>query len=139
MSSVRRIKGDGNCLFQTFSYILTGSQEQHLAVRHAVLDHTINNAQFSLGHHLTGYNSVESYIASTGMDQDGTWGTDIEMLTLSHLVQTPILSYSQQHAHWRRYSPHDVDRQLVDDVHQRFMYLLHRGNHFSVAGSVRRN
>ena len=80
---MRCIQGDGNCLFQAFSYILTGSEEQHLAVRHAVLDHMINNAQFFLGHHLTGYNSVQSYIASTGMDQDGTWGTYIEMLTLA--------------------------------------------------------
>ena len=139
MRSVRHIQGDGNCLFWAFSYILTGSEEQHLAVRHAVLDHLINNAQFFLGHHLTGYNSVQSYIASTGMDQDGIWGTDIEMLTLAHLLQTPVLSYSHQHGHWQRYAPHDVDRQLLNDVHQRSMYLLHTGNHFNVVGSVKRN
>ena len=67
MHSVRRIQGDGNCLFRAFSYILTRSEEQHLAVRHAVLDHMINNAQFFLGHHLTGYNSVQSYIVWTKM------------------------------------------------------------------------
>ena len=139
MRSVRRIQGDGNCLFRAFSYILTGSEEQHLAVCHAVLDHMINNAQFFLGHHLTGHNSVQSYIASTGMDQDGTWGTDIEMLTLAHLLQTPVLSYSQQHGHWQRYAPHDVDRQLLDDVHQRSMYLFHTRNHFNVVCSVRKN
>ena len=59
MRSVKCIQGDGNCLFQAFSYVLTGSEEQHLAVHHAVLDHMINNAQFFLGHHLTGYNSVQ--------------------------------------------------------------------------------
>ena len=32
MRSVRHIGGDGNCLFRAFSYILTGSEEQHMAV-----------------------------------------------------------------------------------------------------------
>ena len=58
MHSVRNIQGNGNCLFREFSYILTGSEEERLAVCHAVLDHMINNAQFFLGHHLTGYNSI---------------------------------------------------------------------------------
>ena len=33
MRSIRHIYGDGNCLFRAFSYILIGSEEQHLAVR----------------------------------------------------------------------------------------------------------
>ncbi|CAI8029650.1 hypothetical protein GBAR_LOCUS16825 [Geodia barretti] len=41
------------------------------------------------------------------------------MLSLAHLLQTPVFSYSQQHGQWQRYSPHDVDRQLMDDIHQR--------------------
>ena len=138
MRSVRHMYGDGNCLFRAFSYILTGSEDQHLAVRHAALEHMINNAQYFLGHHLTGHNSVQSYIASTGMDRDCTWGTDIEMLSLAHLLQTPVHSYSHQHGHWQRYSPHDVDRQLVDDLQQRSMYLYHTGNHFNVVGSIKR-
>ena len=139
MRSVRRMYGDGNCLFRAFSYILTGSESQHMAVRHAALDHMINNAQYFLGHHLTGHNSIQSYIASTGMDRDSTWGTDIEMLSLANLLQTPVHSYSQQLGLWQRYSPHDVDRQLSDDLQQRSMYLYHTGNHFNVVGSVRRN
>ena len=138
MRSIRHMYGDGNCLFRAFSYILTGSEDQHLAVRYAALDHMINNAQYFLGHHLTGHNSVQSYIASTGMDRDGTWGTDMEMLSLAHLLQTPVHSYSHQHGQWQRYSPHDVDRQLVDDLQQRSMYLYHTGNHFNVVGSIRR-
>ena len=64
--------------------------------------------------------------------------TDIEMLSLAHLLQTPVHSYSHQHGQWQRYSPHDVDRQLVDDLQQRSMYLYHTGNHFNVVGSIRR-
>jgi hypothetical protein len=31
--------GDGNCLFRCFSYILTGSQDQHMAIRMAIVAH----------------------------------------------------------------------------------------------------
>ena len=33
------IVGDGNCLFRSFSLILTGSEEQHLAIRGAIIQH----------------------------------------------------------------------------------------------------
>ena len=67
-----------------------------MAVRGAVLDHMIDNAQYFLGHHLTGFHSVQSYIPFTGMDREGTWGTDIEMLSMAHLFQRPVHSYNQQ-------------------------------------------
>ena len=37
MHSLKRIQGDGNCLFRALSYIITGSEEQHMAVRNAIL------------------------------------------------------------------------------------------------------
>ena len=33
MRTVKRIEGDGNCLFRAFSYLITGSESQHMAVR----------------------------------------------------------------------------------------------------------
>ena len=80
MRSVKRIEGDGNCLFRAFSYIITGSESQHMAVRLAILGHMINIAHFILDHHILGYNSIQQYITSKRMDQDSAWGTDIEML-----------------------------------------------------------
>ena len=136
MRTVRRIQGDGNCLFRAFSYIITGSEDQHMAVRHAILQHMINIAHFLLGHHLVGHTSIQSYIAGSGI---AAWGTDIEMLTLSHLLNTPILSYSQQHGAWQRYCPSNVDRYLRDDMQQRSMYILHSYNHFNVVCSVRKH
>jgi hypothetical protein len=73
------------------------------------------------------------------MDQDYTWGTDIEMLTLSHLLQTPVLSFSAEHNNWQRYSPHDVDRTTADDMQSMSLYLMHTYNHFNVVCSVTKN
>ena len=135
MRSVTRIEGDGNCLFRAFSYIITGSESQHMAVRLAILSHMINIAHFILDHHILGYNSIQQYITSKRMDQDSAWGTDIEMLTLAHLLNIPILSYSVEHGSWQRYSPYHVDRSLVDDFQQMSM---HDYNHFNVVCSIRK-
>ena len=33
MRTVKHIEGDGNCLFRAFSYLITGSESQYMAVR----------------------------------------------------------------------------------------------------------
>ena len=136
MRTVKHITGDGNCLFHSFAYIMTGSEDQHMAVRTAILQHMINVGHFILGHHVLNYSSIQDYIADTNMDRESAWGTDIEMLTLAHLLQTPILSYNAQDRRWSKYAAHDLDRTLNHDVTQISMYLLHRYNHFEVVCSV---
>ena len=42
MRTVKKFKGDGNCLFRALAYIITGSEEQHMAVRRAILQHMIH-------------------------------------------------------------------------------------------------
>ena len=37
--------------------------------------------------------SVKEYIQYTKMDKQGTWGTEIELLVLSHLLKTSIYTY----------------------------------------------
>ena len=89
-----------------------------MAVRRAIIQHMIHIAHFIIGHHVVEYASIQEYIADKNMDQEYAWGTDIEMLILAHLLQTPIMSYSVQHRSWQRYAPHDVDRTLTDNILQ---------------------
>ena len=49
--TVKHISGDGNCLFRSLAYIITGAVDQHMAVRTAVLEHMIGIAHFILHHH----------------------------------------------------------------------------------------
>ena len=131
------IKGDGNCLFRSFSYIITGSEEQHMAVRIAILNHMIDIAHFLLGHHIPPqYSSVQDYIQDKGMDQPHMWGTEIDMFTLAHLLQTCVFIYNTDDLNWCRYSPHCVDRTLNDDIQQMSMYINHPPNHFEIVRSI---
>ena len=127
MRTVKHIMADGNCLFRSLAYIITGSEDQHMAIRTAILEHMIDIAYLILDHHVQGYSSIQKdYIRYTKyMDQEFTWGTDIKILTLAHLLETPILSYDMQTTAWWRYAPHGLDRSLNDDIQQMSMYILH--------------
>ena len=68
--TIRRITGDGNCLFTSFSYITTGSEDQHLAIRLIIINHMLTIAHLLLGTHIpNGYDAVEDYISDNKMDQ----------------------------------------------------------------------
>ena len=78
---LKSIEGDGNCLFRTFSFILTGSENQHMTVRHAILDHMVRIAHLLLFHLINGsHTSIQSYIDDNEMNAFGTWGSELEML-----------------------------------------------------------
>ena len=94
--TVKHIAGDGNCLFRSFSYIITGSDDQHMTVRAAILNHMVSIAHFLLDQRVFGFSSVQEHIQATNMDREAAWGTDVEILTRAHLLQTSVLSYNTQ-------------------------------------------
>ena len=68
-----------------------------MAVRQAILDHMVRTAHLLLFQHIrSSHTSVQSYIASSRMDYFGIWGTETEMLTLAHMLQTDIYSTAQR-------------------------------------------
>ena len=85
--TVQRITGDGNCLFLSFSLIITGSQEHHVAVCVAILLHMQTIVHLLLGPHVK-QTSIANYIHEPSIDMDGAWDTDIEILSLAHLLKT---------------------------------------------------
>ena len=48
----RNVVGDGNCLFRAFAKIITGSEQDHYAVRFSILSYMITIGHLLLGHHL---------------------------------------------------------------------------------------
>ena len=133
---VRHILGDGNCLFRSLSYI-TGTEAQHLQVREALLNHLVSIEDMMIGHHISGeYSSVVEYIRGTNMDRNGTWDTDIELITASHMLNTSLSMYDTVSGTWTTYGPHNVDRSLSANVSDMSMYIRHPPDHFDVVCSV---
>ena len=105
-ANCKAISGDGNCLFRTFSHIICGSEEQHMAVRLAILNHMVSErvAPLLLCGHLHGYASIAEYTTAKNMDSDGFWGTEV-MLALAHMLHTAVYAYVSQHGTWNQYGP----------------------------------
>ena len=128
--SFRSIQSDGNFMFRAFSFILTGSEDQHLLVHSIILHHMrvvgelLWKYQISpLLQHLRRIGEVhwvrnvspdlewargiEQYIAASHMDHVSTWGSEVEIMVLAHLLDIPIYSYDTTHG-WNRYTPSNV-------------------------------
>ena len=96
-----------------------------------------NIAHLLLGTHIPNpYRSIEEYIRDTEMDRDSTWGTDVEMFTLAHLLNMAIFSYNPQDKKWWRFSPNFVNNTLTDDSTATAKYIKHPPGHFDVLRSI---
>ena len=105
LRGLKQISGDGNCLFRAISFIITGSEEQYFILRSVVISYMISMSHLLVGRRSDGHrnyvdaltttdhSSIEQYIQETAMNRDGTWGSSIEIVTLSHLLAAPIYVY----------------------------------------------
>ena len=102
MSTLQNVYGDGNCLFRAFSYIITGSEHQHLEVRNSLLSYMLSIENFLVGYgedgrynylQPFGHTTVQNYIDSRTMNRSGTWGSELEMMCLSHMLNTVVYSF----------------------------------------------
>ena len=65
------------------------------------------------------------------------WGTDVEILTLAHMLKTPVYTYHEDTKSWNRYSPNAVERSLDENnISERGMYIRLAHSHFDVVSSV---
>ena len=83
---VKPVKGDGNCLFRSFSYVITGSEEHHLDIRHWVCEY-INLYREKIEK----FSGKQNYVSVSKMAKPGVWGTDIEIMA----VDTNVYTYTK--------------------------------------------
>ena len=67
--------------------------------------------------------SATAYIEHTHMDRNGTWGSDVEIWTLAHMLNTWVYVYNPTYHSWGRYGPHNIDRTLSSDVTDMSMFI----------------
>ena len=91
--SVFSIRGDGNCLFRSISYILTGYQEYFAVMREGICNYVLNHysdlkpfCEFANGH---------EYLKAKGMRNDGVWGTEIEILATANMAQRDVVVFNK--------------------------------------------
>ena len=82
--------------------------------------------------------NVQEYIARSRMDWYGTWGTEVEICTLAHMLQIHIYLYQVSSANWIKNGPNVLDHSLSADIRDVSMYIKHRYNHFMVVSNASR-
>ena len=134
---IKGIAGDNNCMFRSLSYVVTGSEDHHKAVRSKIVQH-IKQCPSRILQHIKGNidyghcKTVSQYIEKSNMEKNGTWSSEVELLSFAHLTKTCVYSYSTGTARWNRYSPCDLDRHITSKVGAPAVYLFHRGDHYEV-------
>ena len=131
-----RIVGDGNCLFRALAHSITGSEEQHMDVRRGIVSHMRTIGNLLVGGHVR-EGDIDTYIDSSRIEHDREWGMDVEILTLAHMLKTPVYTYHEDTKSWNRYSPNAVERSLDEsNISERGMYIRLARSHFDVVSSV---
>ena len=71
---------------------------------------TVGNYAYQRGRSgaMSKFSSVKEYIQYTKMDKHGTWGTEIELLVLSHLLKT--YTYLTTDKKWFVFSPSKLNK-----------------------------
>ena len=81
---------------------------------------------------------MEEYLVATQMEQDGTWGSEVEVMALTHLLDTLICCYDTSHR-WHLFTPgntHGMFNLNQFATHQMAMYVRYYVNHYDVVRSV---
>jgi hypothetical protein len=134
------IKGDGNCLFRSLSFVICGDQDFHGNIRSGIVDF-MRRSDEVLKHSRSGECTIEQYLIDTQMDNDGVWGTEVEIFAAATMLRTPIYVFSLYGAHyqWLRFSPVPdsygiiavTDETDEDELHSgEAIYITNVGQHF---------
>ena len=136
---LKRTIPDGNCFFRAISYIISGCEEKHVAVREAIVHHMLTLG-CKLKSVLPANEEVKSYIQSSKNMQPRTWATHVEIFTTAHLLKTDIYIYTKcgNSFKWLKHSGKFLDTNLA--VEKSAVYLQHtNGNHYDVVLSTSNN
>ncbi|XP_062612107.1 uncharacterized protein LOC134273904 [Saccostrea cucullata] len=130
--SCKDIERDGNCFFRAISFSLTNSEIHHKQIREAVCKHLLKN-ETEFRQFMRSEGSLQSYLLSSKMTQEGIWATELEILATAHMLNVDIYTYSDMR--WLQFSGHDLCAESGDQGEA--IYLYHREqNHYDVVLQV---
>ena len=134
------IHGDGNCFFRTLSHLLTGHQKLYRPLRNRVTSYMRdNNAFFSQ------FSLTDDYYSRSGMEEDGTWATEMELIAAASMLATDICCFGpsgvdQQRRtvfKWLTYSARQELRPLFGlQQTARKMFICNRYHHYTPVYAV---
>lgn len=109
---MKDVEGDGNCLFRSLSYAITGEEDQHAVIRTLICDYATSNERTK----------------DIPMRQDKVWGTTTEILAAANLFELNISVWALFGTKFTWHVHRPLDRIVNENI-----YLENRsGCHFNV-------
>lgn len=93
-SSCRPTGPDGNCYFRAISYIICGSESQHMMLRRSIINHMKTPSVARKIADYLGIPNVSTYISSSKMEMSSVWATEVEIFATASLLKCDINVYS---------------------------------------------
>nr|XP_018895749.1 PREDICTED: uncharacterized protein LOC109029651 isoform X1 [Bemisia tabaci]XP_018895750.1 PREDICTED: uncharacterized protein LOC109029651 isoform X1 [Bemisia tabaci] len=99
-ATIRKIAGDGNCLFRALSLCIYGSQEQHTTLRNLIVSNVVQNwshyssyiiGDKSYGHPINSANDYKSH-----MSKNGAEGGHLELNVATRIFDVLIKVYNSK-------------------------------------------
>lgn len=145
-SKEKRVSPDGNCLFSSLSYVVTGSDHYHREFRELLIKNMKNKYRTECTNYCTSHcdllpeqqcNTIEEYISVSMMDRVGSWGTDLELFLAAQLLQTDIFVFKDVLRCWNKFSGYGFNgKQNVHDLTEKRLYLRLYFSHFQPVTKV---
>ena len=136
----KRIAPDGNCLFSSLSYILTGNDRSHKEIRVLLLEHMkglyrdICTRYCNSHYDLLPENrchSVDDYISKSRMDSNGSWGTDMEIFLAAQILKMDIFVFRDNFQSRNKFSGYGfVDKHNAHDLTEERIYMRLCWDHY---------
>ena len=89
---IKKMGGDGNCMFRAVSDQVYGNEEYHDIIREKCMDYLLIEREFFSQFIEGGDKEFDNYI--TMKRKSGVWGDDIELQAISEIYNRPIEIYS---------------------------------------------
>ncbi|XP_071963919.1 uncharacterized protein [Antedon mediterranea] len=133
---IKNITGDGNCFYRAISYIISGTENNHLILRKAIGNHLLETDDLFSSTLSVEYRTVMEYVIKKRVMDNGTWASNTEISAMANLLNTDIYSFNDQLLTWQMFSaknPGKINEVTTDNG----MYILYTRNvHFNVVESV---
>uniref|UniRef100_A0A914DS21 OTU domain-containing protein n=1 Tax=Acrobeloides nanus TaxID=290746 RepID=A0A914DS21_9BILA len=139
---IQPIRGDGNCLFRSLAFCLTGFEEEHGRMRQLICGYMKQNRSVpqiiemvKLGlldetlSKISDEYVVETYFGQKKMDQDGTWGSQVEIFIFTKIFGCIVYVFSPVTKSWNKHSVKRIDNSTELPT---FFLQNTNGNHFDV-------
>ena len=125
----QNIKGDGNCLFRAVSYCVTGSEDNHGAIRQATCKYLLENEGNFKSLQRNVNISMNEYMQISHMNENGTWATEMEIIGIAAMLKINVYTFS--FGQWLLFDGRRVNSEFVNNRGSIYLHHLNE-NHYNV-------